>query len=723
MLGARSTRARRTGATVGAVAMTLALLPAAAATAQDGPRSLDPICPPPGMDAEDQPTFSDDGSVHDDAIRCAAAYELVQGIGGDRYAPNATLTRGQMATIIRGLVETATGEQLPAGEGEFTDVDGTTHQDSIEALAATGVVQGFNDDTYRPNDDVRRDQMASFIARAIDFADSGEIDGSQPPAGESGRFDDVDGDNVHSDAIEALAEVGVVAGRTTSTYDPAASVARGATATFAMRGGSFLDSVGGWAPTDPEQVGAPILDGRPELVGVSTVSTSSASDQATVRYQFDSELDPASVIGTGFTLYERDTNQVASAADSDRTSVEGDVRVDPNDPSAVLAVFSVAEWQRATVAAVEPGAALSLDGDDAAPQSLPLKGVQLAAGETLRPDLVSATIRTADDGTVIVDYRFDTAISSVGDASDFLLVRSSGNSSGATEAGETIRARSGNTISVTFDTDQDGGIARAGVNAGAVTAASGSVTHQVVDVSDSGTTSAPDLVTIATDPVADQVTFTFDTDVEGFTLAPGGSDPDAGAFRVFDARGVEVAGEGIDDVDGRDVTVAFDEGAISDLIVGATVEAGQVRAFGATSFLTGPGNANGYDGVTVEVDIAVGETFAPLLDGAELATTAPNDPLADATGIEVTYTFDSRIDSTLGTGTLTFALYGADGLRTVVDVDDCAVDDPTEVVCAFDVDADERDRFDDAVAAGIIRGSVRDADTGVPSFPQLTALG
>jgi hypothetical protein len=60
-------------------------------------------------------------------------------------------------------------------------------------------VLGYDADTYGPRDHVRRDQMASFIARAIDYVHNGEVDGSAPPQSEGANyFTDVFAANTHS---------------------------------------------------------------------------------------------------------------------------------------------------------------------------------------------------------------------------------------------------------------------------------------------------------------------------------------------------------------------------------------------------------------------------------------------------------------------------------------------------------------------------------------------
>jgi hypothetical protein len=49
----------------------------------------------------------------------------------------------------------------------FGDDGASVHEASINGLASGGIVRGNGDGTYDPAGTVRRDQMASFIARTV----------------------------------------------------------------------------------------------------------------------------------------------------------------------------------------------------------------------------------------------------------------------------------------------------------------------------------------------------------------------------------------------------------------------------------------------------------------------------------------------------------------------------------------------------------------------------
>ena len=184
-----------------------------------------PPNPDPCTDAADA-GFTDvsTSNVHKDAIDCLKALGITiggpNGAPADQYGPGQDVTRGQIATFLARLIAKA-GVDLPTDPPDaFTDDDGNVHEDDINALVAAGVIEGLPDGSFGIGQSVRRDQMASLLARAYEY-----ITGSPLPAGPD-AFTDDDG-NVHEDAINALAAAGIVQGtaRRASTTRPATCAA------------------------------------------------------------------------------------------------------------------------------------------------------------------------------------------------------------------------------------------------------------------------------------------------------------------------------------------------------------------------------------------------------------------------------------------------------------------------------------------------------------------
>jgi hypothetical protein len=159
------------------------------------------------------PSFSDVPSsfVHHDAIVALAADGILEGYPDGTFRPLNTLTRGQLASALQRHL------RLPAGpSGQFPDVvTDSPHGAAIEALAAAGVLRGYLDGRYGPNDPLRRDQLAGIVARAA---------GLQDVAGTS--FTDTAG-SAHRGAIEALQAEDVLRGYADGTFRPRNAITRG----------------------------------------------------------------------------------------------------------------------------------------------------------------------------------------------------------------------------------------------------------------------------------------------------------------------------------------------------------------------------------------------------------------------------------------------------------------------------------------------------------------
>lgn len=108
-------------------------------------------------------SFSDiRGTTHEAAIRALAAAGITGGFSDGTFKPNAPVTRGQMATFLVNALD------LPASNrGGFNDIRGHAHEKSIRALAAAGITGGFSDGRFRPDANVERGQMATFLVKAL----------------------------------------------------------------------------------------------------------------------------------------------------------------------------------------------------------------------------------------------------------------------------------------------------------------------------------------------------------------------------------------------------------------------------------------------------------------------------------------------------------------------------------------------------------------------------
>ena len=106
-------------------------------------------------------------------IEYCYTHHIVQGFSDGSYQPALPVTRGQMAVFIARAVA-GSDAAVPTGPATatFSDVATTYWAFAyIEYCAdpARGIVRGFPNGTYRPEEAVTRDQMAVYIARAFHY--------------------------------------------------------------------------------------------------------------------------------------------------------------------------------------------------------------------------------------------------------------------------------------------------------------------------------------------------------------------------------------------------------------------------------------------------------------------------------------------------------------------------------------------------------------------------
>ncbi|CAN5250972.1 hypothetical protein BH18ACT5_BH18ACT5_07920 [soil metagenome] len=166
--------------------------------------------------------FTDeDGSPHEPDINGIAAAAITLGCGGTNYCPHGSVTRAEMATfLVRSL------KLAPMASGPFTDTAGNIHAESINALAAAGITTGCTPTAFCPAGLVSREEMATFLARALKLA----------PV--TANFTDV-APGIHAENIGAISAAGITAGCGPGLYCPFAAVTREQMATFLARAFKF----------------------------------------------------------------------------------------------------------------------------------------------------------------------------------------------------------------------------------------------------------------------------------------------------------------------------------------------------------------------------------------------------------------------------------------------------------------------------------------------------
>ena len=94
---------------------------------------------------------------------------LIKGTSNDTFSPDTTISRGQIITILYRL----DGEKNLPDSSEvlpFPDVSNSWHSDAVHWATHEGIINGYNNGKFSPNDPVTREQIAVILWRYAKYA-------------------------------------------------------------------------------------------------------------------------------------------------------------------------------------------------------------------------------------------------------------------------------------------------------------------------------------------------------------------------------------------------------------------------------------------------------------------------------------------------------------------------------------------------------------------------
>lgn len=162
-----------------------------------------------------------------DEVAYVAQNGLMMGTSDTTFAPNSMTTRAMIVTILYRL------EGFPvAGSVSFDDVKaGTWYTDAIAWASANGIVDGYGNGKFGPDDPVTREQMAAILYHYADYKGY-DVSGMADLTGYT------DANAVSDWALTAMRwanDEGLITGRTAITLVPNGTATRSEVAAILMR--------------------------------------------------------------------------------------------------------------------------------------------------------------------------------------------------------------------------------------------------------------------------------------------------------------------------------------------------------------------------------------------------------------------------------------------------------------------------------------------------------
>ena len=185
-------------------------------------------------------TFGDiDNSGYREGIELAAAKGIINGYADGTFKPDAQVTRAQFITMLYRVAGSPEVE-IPEGKTEielgFTDAD--TISDEYKTAVAwgvqNGIIKGYEDKTFRPNQAISRAQMATMLYRYLTLEDVWGAASDEMKA----TYDFTDKDDIAAPYVEAvnfMANMEFIKGFADGHFGPDETVTRGQAATVFAR--------------------------------------------------------------------------------------------------------------------------------------------------------------------------------------------------------------------------------------------------------------------------------------------------------------------------------------------------------------------------------------------------------------------------------------------------------------------------------------------------------
>ena len=159
----------------------------------------------------------DAGSWYADAVEYVRDNGLMSGTTATTFEPGGTTTRAMLAQILY----REAGSPAVSGNDTFTDTqEGAWYADAVLWATQAGVISGYGDGRFGPNDPVSREQIAVILCR---YAGS--------PAAQGEDFaDEASISTWAADAVDWARSAGLMTGQEGNRFAPQASATRAETA-------------------------------------------------------------------------------------------------------------------------------------------------------------------------------------------------------------------------------------------------------------------------------------------------------------------------------------------------------------------------------------------------------------------------------------------------------------------------------------------------------------
>src|SRR6056297_3151334 len=117
------------------------------------------------------------GEDSEEAVATLMALGVVDGYGDGTYKPEKMVTRAEMVKLI--IEAQGYGELAAGAESLFPDAQGHWAESYIGFAESMGIVDGYPDGTFKPNQEMSVNEAIAMVIRALGYTDE-VLNGSWP---------------------------------------------------------------------------------------------------------------------------------------------------------------------------------------------------------------------------------------------------------------------------------------------------------------------------------------------------------------------------------------------------------------------------------------------------------------------------------------------------------------------------------------------------------------
>lgn len=159
------------------------------------------------------------------AIDTFMKLQIIKGYGDGQFKPNGDITRAEFAMLISRAFDISGGADHSAA---MSDISSHWAKGAIEKLASAGVIGGYGDGNFKPNQTISREEMAIILSRIVNLSGVNKDDSK-------GNFTDISiASPFATNAIKDVAEAGIINGKSNGAFDPHGNATRAEALTIVL---------------------------------------------------------------------------------------------------------------------------------------------------------------------------------------------------------------------------------------------------------------------------------------------------------------------------------------------------------------------------------------------------------------------------------------------------------------------------------------------------------